>query len=382
MAAAVPAPVTPEVVRWAVEEDGRRLSVLADAVKVDEDTLAAWVEGDARPSTGQVTRLAKALRRQRALFFLPSAPESATLPTGFRHPPGATRDVSQAARLEVRRARHVQDAVSWALRERGPVELPHYDLRQEPGRVGEQVRAWTGVTVDEQVQWKAGPYAALNEWRDRLEQLGVLVFSIEIGRDEVRGFSSWDPWAPLIALNVSSVAPPARVFTLAHELGHLVTRTDSACVEPQRLLVDVDVERWCERFAASLLMPASDFRRLARLRRLGLREADLSDVDALMKHFHVSARAAALRMIDLDYAPPSFYAQVEAVYRPKATAPTDKERRGSAPRDVQRLREYGPTALREVLNGLPEATALRVLRLTVEDARKLAERVPGVHAAL
>ncbi len=380
--AAVPAPVTPEVVRWAVQEDGRRLSELADVVRVDEDTLRSWAEGDARPSTGEVTRLAKALRRPRALFFLPSAPRSATLPTGFRHPPGAAREVSQAARMEVRRARRVQEAVSWALRDRDSIDLPRHELREDPERVGQEVRAWTGLTVAEQVQWSAGPYAALAGWRDRFEELGVLVFSIEIGRDEVRGFSSWDPWAPLIALNVSAVSPPARVFTLAHELGHLVTRTDSACIEPERLLVDVDIERWCERFAASLLMPRSDFQRLARLRRLGLRAAEINDVDGLMKHFHVSARAAALRMIDLGYAEPSFYAQVESVYLPKAPETNDKKRRGSRPRDVQRLREYGPTALREVLNGLPEATALRVLRLTVEDARKLAKKVPGVNAAL
>lgn len=381
--AAVPAPVSPDVVRWAVEEDGRLPAELAEALRVDEETLLAWLDGDAKPSKGQVTRLAAVLHRPRALFFLPSPPAGAALPTSFRHPPGAQRDVSQAARLELRRARRVQDAVSWALRAAPPVELPGYSLDEDPEAVGDLVRAWSGVGSEEQTQWRGGDYAALNGWRQALDRLGVLVFSIEIGRGDVRGFSAWHPWAPMIAVNVSAVSPAARVFTLGHELGHLVTRTDAACIEPQSLVVDVDVERWCERFAASFLMPRDQVQRIARLRGLGLRPAQVDDVKALMEYFGVSARAAALRLIALEYAPPRFYADIEAVFRPKPAPERDPNaKRKRSPRDVQREREFGGRALREILNGLPEHVALRVLRLTVQDARKIAERVPGIHAAL
>lgn len=38
-------------------------------------------------------------------------------------------------------------------------------------------------------------------------------------------------------------------FTLAHELGHFVLRTKAG------VLSDDEIERWCDRFAASLLMP-------------------------------------------------------------------------------------------------------------------------------
>jgi Zn-dependent peptidase ImmA (M78 family) len=381
--AAAAAPVTPAVVRWAVEEDGRRLSELAAALKVDEDTLLAWVEGDDRPSKGQVTRLAEVLHRPRALFFLPAPPESATLPLGFRHPPGARRDASQAARLQLRRARRVQDAVSWALREREPVDLPRLSLDFDAELAAGVVRRWTRVTVEEQAEWSRSEYGPLNGWRQALDARGVLVFSIEIGRDDVRGFSSWDPWAPLIAVNVSSVSVSARVFTIGHELGHLVTGTDAACIEPTGLVVDAEVERWCESFAAAFLMPTTDVRQVARGLVLERREAAIDDVRAVMRRYGVSARAAALRLISLEYAPVRFYAQVEEVFRPKP--PPERDRDDTArrpPRDVQRERQFGPRALREVLNGVPEHVALRVLRMTVDDARKIAERVPGIRADL
>ena len=45
-------PVTPAVLTWAIEEDGRSLQDLADAVGVDVELLQAWTKGEAQPSVG------------------------------------------------------------------------------------------------------------------------------------------------------------------------------------------------------------------------------------------------------------------------------------------------------------------------------------------
>ena len=69
----------------------------------------------------------------------------------------------------------------------------------------------------------------------------------------------WDAIAPALIVN-SAWNVEARIFTTFHEVGHLVMRTSSACIgyvgvreDPQR-----SIERWCDRFAASLLMPEDD----------------------------------------------------------------------------------------------------------------------------
>jgi Zn-dependent peptidase ImmA (M78 family)/transcriptional regulator with XRE-family HTH domain len=379
--AAKPSPVTPDVVRWAVDEDGRSLADLAERLGVAEELLNAWMAGDALPAVGQVTKLSEVLRRPRALFFLPAPPTGASLPTGFRHPPGAERDVSQKARLEVRRARRVQDAISRVLEGEGEeVDLPRHSLQSAAAKAAAEVRDWSAVSVEEQKGWRGGLYAAFNGWRAALDDLGILVFAIEIGRGDVRGFASWDAYAPLITVNSSRVTPPARTFTLAHELAHLVTRSDAACLEPEGLLVDVDVERWCEEFAGAFLMPAPAVHELARSRGLG---ENIDSVRLLMSTFHVSARASALRLIDLGYATPALYRQVEAVFRPAPEPNVEADRAIKRP-PTHRRREYefGQRALRAVLNGLPEHEALRVLRMTVSDAREIADRVPGVDARI
>jgi hypothetical protein len=98
-------PVTPAVLRWAISEDGRSDTDLVDALKIDSELLRSWMSGDASPTRGQVSDLARVLDRPRALFFLPRPPEAGTLPPSFRHPPGAERDVNAKVRRIVRQAR-------------------------------------------------------------------------------------------------------------------------------------------------------------------------------------------------------------------------------------------------------------------------------------
>ena len=379
--ASQPSPVTSAVIAWAVAEDGRDVDQIADALKVDVDTLSGWTNGALRPSRGQVTLLAKTLNRPRALFFLPAPPVAASLPASFRHPPGdGAREVGPEARRRVRQARRVQRAVSWALRDESPVEVPLRAIADSPEQAADEARRWLGVSDEDQRIWRDG-YQALAAWRDALDNGGVLVFASEIGADDVRGFSAWDEQAPLIVANISAVSPEARCFTLAHELGHLVLRKDATCLELRGDLSDAAVERWCEAFGASLLMPRGAVLSLTRSLGVDDQSADLDDVRAIAAAFRASHRAAALRLIDLGLARRSLYAAVVAAFRPKPSTPTDPRTPFRRPaRSTLRQREYGPRALRTVLQDLPPRDALSVLRVTVDDVRRIADEVPGVPA--
>jgi Zn-dependent peptidase ImmA (M78 family) len=376
--AAQASPVKPDVLRWAVDEDGRAPDDLANALNVEPTLLQSWLRGDAAPTRGQVSTLARVLQRPRALFFLPRPPAVAALPASFRRPPGGgEREVSATARGKVRQARRIQHAVSWALRGESPVDVPLASLDDSPGEAAAHVREWLGITDEEQARWK-DDYAALRGWREALEGRGCLVFVLEIGRNEVRGFSAWDDHAPLIVANLSGVTPAARSFTFAHELGHLVTRRDSACIEPaDGPMPAADVERWCERFGAALLMPRASVLALGGERTIARGAADLDDVRAVMRRFRVSARAAALRLIDLGFATPSLYGDVARVFVPKPPPPKGTTIT-SPPRAVARVRQFGPDTIRTVLSSLPPRDALSVLRVTVDDVRKIASEVPGV----
>jgi Zn-dependent peptidase ImmA (M78 family) len=372
-------PVTPDVLRWAIDEDGRSVPELAEALNVDVDTVDGWTRGDAAPTRGQVSRLATLLHRPRALFFLPRPPTSATMPANFRHAPGDDRPVSVSARRQVRRARRVQHAVSWARRNEPPVAIPSGSLNQRPEAAAMVVRRWLGVTDADQETWP-DDRAALRTWREAMEDSGILVFVLQIGSDDVRGFSAWDDRAPLVVANSSRVSPAARCFTLVHELAHLYLRQDAACIEHDTVSGQFsnDIERWCEQFGASLLMPQNTFREFMATR--GSAPFGLEDVREAAKRFRVSHRAAALRIIDLQFASPELYGQVTRAFEPKTSASitTTSGEFYSPPRFVQRPREYGIGTIRTVLDALPPTDALDILSLTVEDVRRIAQEVPDV----
>lgn len=178
---AKPSPVTPAVLGWALDEDGRGRRALSEALDVDPDTLDAWLAGDARPTRGQVTAMAKVLRRPRAVFFLPRPPAASTLPASFRHPPGDERLVSVEARRRVRQARRVQQAVSWALADRAGVDLPQAITGEPVEATAGRAREWLTVSDDDQAGWR-DDYAALRSWRAALERREILVFALDVGR--------------------------------------------------------------------------------------------------------------------------------------------------------------------------------------------------------
>jgi Zn-dependent peptidase ImmA (M78 family) len=253
--------------------------------------------------------------------------------------------------------------------------MPSATTATDPETAAADARTWLGISAGSQAGWR-DDYAAFYAWRAALEERQILVFSLDIGRGDVRGFSAWDDHAPLIVANSSGVNPAARSFTLMHEFGHLLLRQDAACVESVSPLTGAEVERWCERFGAAVLMPLAETQAWAKERSLGNQQGTLDDVKVMMSCFRVSARAAALRLIALNYAPRSLYADVLRVFVPKPR-PAD-QKISSAPRPTLRRRQYGDRVLRTIINSLPARDALSILRLEVEDVRRLADEVPGV----
>ncbi len=70
----------------------------------------------------------------------------------------------------------------------------------------------------------------------------------------------------------------------------------------------------------------------------------------------------------------SLYGEVLRVFVPK---PRTDSQPFSPPRATARLRQYGPRVIGTVLENLPPRDALSVLRIDVEDARRLAGDVSG-----
>lgn len=352
-------PVTPEVVAWAIDESGMAPDEIARRVKVKPAAVSAWAEGAEKPTGGELTRFAETLKRPRAMFFLPEAPEADSLPDGLRRPAGERaaeqRELTFDERIHVRRARYLQDFLA-TLVEDAPT-LPAARPEDNPEKAAVGIRRWTDVSVDRRRSWDDAAQA-FRGWREAIEARGVTVLALPLGKQGIRGFALPNERAPVIAVNTADIVE-ARGFTLFHEIAHLALGADSACAERN----GGGLERWCDLVASHVLIPRAELRTLA----TGTALDGLDLVKRAANRFGVSRRAAAIALEDIG-AVENAYALVEAEW-----PWVDREKKGggggtgrSAPR--KRIDEYGEFAVGTVLRALDagridELDASRRLRL-------------------
>ena len=294
------APVTPEVVKWAIDESGWSVGELAERLKVEPSAVSAWANGSSKPSKGQLTKLAEKLKRPRAMFFLPEAPLSSSLPDGLRTAAGVRDDpaLSFDERLLVRRARRLQKLLA-GLAGQGPTDaggIRQATLKDEAEDVAPWLRAWTGVDWETQQEWESASQA-FHGWRRAVEASGVAVLALPMGREGIRGFVLSDDHVPLIAVNTADI-PKARSFTLFHELAHLSLKQSVPCAAPSSQARRV--ERWCDRVANHALIPRAH---LSTLRA----QDDLALIKRIARRFKVSRSAAAIALEEVG--------RVEGAYR-------------------------------------------------------------------
>jgi Zn-dependent peptidase ImmA (M78 family)/transcriptional regulator with XRE-family HTH domain len=306
-------PVNPAVLSWALEQSGMTVDELAYKLHVDVQLVEAWRRGLSSPTKGQFTDLIHALRRPSSLFFRSSPPEDGSPKIDFRAPTGGTaRAATPSERLAVRASARLQGLASWIAGEQRIPDpsIPTLPLGGDPAEAAAALRRVLGPDVRTQIGWTS-PSAAFGAWRAILENAGAITQMFELGRTGVRGFSISGPRVPLIAVN-TAYGPNARTFTLFHEVGHLVTRTSSACLGFSDPGTDAKaIEPWCEEFSAAFLLPADALR--AFIEASPVDGGDPVDqVQTVSRAFKVSARAVAIRLIRLELAERSLYRQVEA----------------------------------------------------------------------
>ena len=372
-------PINHEVLQWAVAESGYPAADIAAHLKIDGAEFESWLAGVGGPTRGQFTKLANKLRRPKSIFFLPEPPEANALPPNLRRAVGRTqRDLAADELLQVRRARRLQRLLSLLARDRqdSPVVMPALSASEDPVAAGTSLRRWLGVTIEEQLGW-ASPGEAFGSWREAAERGGVVVMQLRLGSGGLRGFALAGEYAPLAAVNTRENVQ-ARIFTLLHELAHLASATQAACLESAR---DAEhVERWCDEASSAAVLPRDALRRaVAELGRTA--GPDLELVRTIAARFSVSLRATAVALIRAELADDWLYGEVEQ------GAPTGDYDKGFARGGGQRaprlrLREVGPRAARVVLSAmdgdrLSELEARRYLRLDGTELAELAAEISG-----
>jgi len=323
MPRSIPALVEPTLLIWARERAGFTLQDASVKADVEVEQLQQWESGVARPSIPQLRKLGEVYKRPLAVFFLAEPPKGFDPQREFRRLPGLTpQKETPEMRLALRIALFRREAAR-DLYERLGDEIPECRVVAHPGEdeelVAQRIRGLLGIDWKTQLNWPAQPphYHALNVWRTAVEQQGILVFQTgDVELKEMRGTSIPHGPLPVILLN-NADAPVGRVFTLIHELAHILLTNGghrTSAMEGQQLPEDQRLERASNRFAAATLMPKRDFlAEAARFPSCG--SGDDEALKALANRIKVSPEAALRRLVSLNKASASLYREKRRLWQ-------------------------------------------------------------------
>jgi Zn-dependent peptidase ImmA (M78 family)/transcriptional regulator with XRE-family HTH domain len=296
--------VDPDLIRWARESAGLSVPEVAKRVGVQRDKIEEWESTLGLPTPRQLERLADAVKRPVAAFFLPGRPVEPPAPIDFRAASGSRPELSSRLRLLIRRTRRlmrIYEELSGepaAVRVPEPSRIPLKVTRTEPASVAAgRIRNALDVSWREQASW-GGPKAALSEWRKRVERNRALVFQFNMPQETVSGFSLANG-VPAIVLNKSE-SESRRTFTLFHEWAHVLLGEPGLCSvdEGQISQASDTVESYCNAFAAELLVPLEALREADYVTDAAARRISLDDAIAEgVAQFSVSRWVVLLRLL-------------------------------------------------------------------------------------
>jgi Zn-dependent peptidase ImmA (M78 family) len=321
--------------------------------------IREWVSGESLPTLRQLEGLARRTLTPLGFLFLTDPPDEFLPFSHFR-----TLDDTAPLRpspelLETVWTMHRRQA--WMreyLRERGHEPLAFVrsaQLGDPPAVIADLARSALSLRP----QWAAEHRTwtdALAALRDVMEDAGIMVVtnsllgnntSRRLNVEEFRGFVLADEYAPLAFVNGAD-GKAAQMFTLAHELAHILVGSSASFDLREMQPADDPTEKACNSVAAEFLVPEQHMRQA-----WSSVEGESRPFETLARRFKVSAIVAARRALDLDLIDKTAFLGFYGEYR-------RQERRGRSSRtqggdfyrdqDLRVGRRFAATVVRAAQN--------------------------------
>ena len=252
--------VAPELLEWARERSGRG----TEYFNKNFSKLPEWIAGTTKPTFKQLENYANSTYTAIGYFFLSSPPEEKLPMPDYRTLYNkAIAKPSPHLRDTIYLCQERQDWYQDYARTVGlePVEIVGMStIAEEAVSAAASLQQILKFGLNER---KGTWETAFNTLKVKIQNLDILVMISSIVDNnthrkldykEFRGFTLIDSLAPLIFINGSDTRA-AQMFTLAHELAHIILGEPGLDSVDMSSRNDAAVEKWCNSFAAEFLLP-------------------------------------------------------------------------------------------------------------------------------
>ncbi len=305
--------VNPEVFKWLRESSGWTIEEVAKRLRTSVKVIIEIEEGRRAPTLRQLKELSSAFKVPLAAFLLPE-PRKEKWPKDYRLIPGKEGKFDKKTIVAIRRARSLQEAARELLYNIGENPEPRItlaNLKDDPEVLAIKYRELFGLSIERQIKFD-NPYALFNYLRRQLESINVFVFQASMPIEDARGFALTDDYPAVIVVNSQDIIQ-ARLFTLMHEFAHILLG-ESVIDRPDILFpAPIYVEKWCNEFASSFLLPKKYAEREFNAYRTSL--TDFKVIRRLSNKYKVSKQMLLYNMTKYGYLSKKDYEKILNSYR-------------------------------------------------------------------
>lgn len=238
------------------------IEAAANMVGTDAETWTVWEREGAELSLGKVKDIAKKFHTHWSVFLLDSPVKSIEEPVNHRagyadnarfsmdtmYAYEAARDLLEASiEIEGQTVDERIFAHRKSLKGRTAIECSHI------------LRDMMAVTYERLKEVGADPVRVYSFWKEEVSSLGIYVSEQSMPEKETKAFLLEEGSRAVIVINKNDRYPHSKVFSLLHELGHLVRGDSSAaCLVSVAATRASDSESWCNQFASELILPDAE----------------------------------------------------------------------------------------------------------------------------
>lgn len=253
--------VEPVIMKYARYCSGFDLPTAAEKIKISEEKLRELEQQQGDITIGQLKKISATYKMPVAYFLLRNAPSDVVVPDAFRVVYDS-EDVglSPSLMLAVRSARYAQSVIQELAEKEIRYDFKNITIKDDAEKVAAYFRDFLGVSLKDQKKY-TDPATALRGWKDAVERLGIFVLQQSLPKDDVSAFCLADQKPYVVLLN-SSEHENRRVFSLFHEVAHILLHTSGVCTPgdlSKNSYAYVQIEKFCNQFSAALLIPRGDF---------------------------------------------------------------------------------------------------------------------------
>lgn len=328
--------INPEMLKWARLDSGYTLQTLP---KKFQNNYNDWETGKKMPTWNQLCDISNQFKRPTAFFFRKTPPKTTeTELVEYRRKNLTNRTRTPQLNIALRQFINKRENYCELLDDMNYPKINFSKYTKTGGNVEEtanHIRNILNISIDTQKEWIYGNkhhrdnqhYNFLNKWKEEINKLGVLIFEVSrVSLDEMRALCIYYDEYPIILLNGSD-SVNGRIFSLFHELTHLIQKDKAICDTHY----DNSKEYFCNEVSAEVLVPKKELLNEEIVYNNNNKTWEDEELTVLSHTYGVSKETILLRLLNLNKTTSSFYETKKEEWKKQNSTRIKNRKGGGSP---------------------------------------------------